>query len=89
MRKDEVIFLTVSFILAAVIGGVIGDIIGSFLPSGSQLKTLFMKGLDIGFETFHVDFFAISFTFGLMVKINFVSILMIILVIMYFRWWHF
>jgi hypothetical protein len=80
--------MIVALVLAAVGGGLIGDIVGSFLPEGA-VKTLFEKSLDIGLRSpFTLELYAISLTFGLMVKINFVSILMIILVIAYFRWWH-
>lgn len=72
--------------LAAVVGGLIGDITGSFLPEGA-VKTLFEKTISIGFKSLTVELYAISFTIGLMVKINFVSILFLILVVIYFRWW--
>jgi hypothetical protein len=78
--------LLVSLVLAAVVGGLIGDIIGSFLPQGA-VKTLFEKSISIGFRSLSVELYTISFTIGLMVKMNFVSILFIILVVIYFRWW--
>ena len=74
-------------ILGAVIGGVVGDIIGTFLPPGAA-KTLFSKSIQIGLDTTRFDLYAITFTFGLMVKINFLSVLTVILVIVYFRWWY-
>ena len=86
MKGREVTFLLISLVLAAVVGGLIGDIIGSFLPEGA-VKTLFEKIISIGFKPATVELYAISFTVGLMVKINFVSILFIILVVIYFRWW--
>ena len=86
MKGREITFLLVSLVLAAVVGGLIGEIIGSFLPDGA-VKTLFQKNVTIGFKPLTVELFAISFTIGLLVKINFVSILFIILVVLYFRWW--
>jgi hypothetical protein len=86
LKGREVTFLLVSLVLAAVIGGLIGDIAGSFLPEGA-VKTLCEKNISIGFNPLTVDLYAINFTVGLMVKINFVSILFIILVVIYFRWW--
>lgn len=77
----------VALLLAAVIGGLIGNLIGRFLPDGA-VKTLFETDKRIGFGPLTVDFFSISFTFGLWLQINFVSVLMIILVIIYFRWWY-
>lgn len=86
MKTREVTFLLVSLVLAAVVGGLIGDIIGSFLPEGA-VKTLFKESISIGFRPLTLELYAISFTIGLMVKINFVSILFLILVVIYFRWW--
>ena len=88
MRRSEIIFLVVVMILAAVIGGLVGELVGSFLPEGA-VKTLFEKSVEIGFKTIEMHFYAISVSFGIMFKINFVSILMIVLVIIYFRWWYF
>ncbi len=86
MKTREITFLLVALILAAVVGGLIGDIVGSFLSDGA-VKTLFQKSVSIGFKPLTVELYAISFTIGLMVKINFVSILFLILVVIYFRWW--
>ncbi|MCJ7509097.1 MAG: hypothetical protein MUO85_10295 [candidate division Zixibacteria bacterium] len=88
MRRSEIVFLVVAMILAAVIGGLIGEIVSSFLPEGA-VKTLFEKSIQIGFKTIEVQFYAISLAFGIMFRINFVSILLIILVMIYFRWWYF
>jgi hypothetical protein len=86
LKGREITFLIIALILAAVVGGLVGDIIGSFLPEGA-VKTLFEESVDIGLEPTTVELYAVSFTLGLMVKINFVSILFIILVVIYFRWW--
>lgn len=87
MKRREVIFLTVALILGAVVGGLLGEVLGSFLPEGA-VKTLFTQSIDIGIKPFSIEVYALSLTFGLMVKINFVSVLMIIGVIIYFRWWY-
>lgn len=87
MKKREVLFITTALILGAVIGGLVGDIIGTFLPPGAA-KTLFSKSIQIGLDTTRIDLYSIMFTFGLMVKINFVSVLTVLLVIVYFRWWY-
>jgi hypothetical protein len=86
VNRRELVFL-VALILAAVIGGLMGDIIGTYLPEGAA-KTLFTKSIQVGFSPTQVEFFAISFTIGLMFKINFVSALFVILVVVYFRWWY-
>lgn len=87
MKTPEIRSIVVTLLLAAVIGGLMGDLIGTFIPEGA-VRTLFQKNLPIGFDAISVDFFSISFTFGLWLKINFVSVLMVILVLVYFRWWY-
>jgi uncharacterized membrane protein YeiH len=87
LKKRELTFIIVALVLGAVIGGLIGDIIGTFLPAGAA-KTVFTKSIVIGFDTVKVDFYALSFTFGLKLKINFMSMLVVLLVIIYFRWWY-
>jgi hypothetical protein len=83
---------------AAIIGGFMGELIGSYLPDGA-VKTLFVRSLDIGIgqrgftvnqiqEPIYINLYSLSLAFGLLIKINFVSLLMIILVIIYFKWWY-
>ena len=87
MKRREVTFIVVALVLGAVMGGLLGEIVGTYLPP-SGAKTVFTQSIVIGFDTVKVDFYAIAFTLGLTVKINFMSILMVLLVIVYFRWWY-
>lgn len=87
MKRRELTFIITALILGAVFGGLIGDIIGSYLPPGTA-KEVFTKSIEVGFQTTKVDFYAISFTVGLMFRINFMSVLVVLLVIVYFRWWY-
>ncbi len=88
MKTREVTFILVALILGAVVGGLLGDIIASFLPAGSAAKLVFGKSIEIGMDTMRIDFYAITFTFGLKLKVNFMSVLVLLLVIIYFRWWY-
>ena len=65
----------------------ISTIIGTLLPP-SAAKTVFSKSIKIGLDTTKIDFYAISLTFGLMFKINFMSALSMLLVVFYFRFWY-
>jgi hypothetical protein len=98
LRDREIRFIIVSLIMAAIIGGFLGQLIGEYLPEGA-VKTLFIKSMDIGIgqrgisvneiqEPIYINLYSISLAFGLLIKINFVSLLMIILVIIYFKWWY-
>lgn len=87
MKRREITFLIFSIVVAAIVGGLIGDIIGTFLPEGTA-KLLFGKHIDVGFDATKVDIYALSFTIGLMLRVNFMSVLFIVLVLIYFRWWY-
>jgi len=87
LKTREITFIIVALLLGAILGGFIGELIGSFLPEGAA-KTLFTRSLQIGFDTTRVEFYSISFAVGLMFKINFMSVLGVLLVIIYFRWWY-
>ncbi len=87
MKRRELTFIIVALLLGAIIGGFLGELIGSYLPPGAA-KTLFSRSVTIGFETTRVELYAISLTFGISFKINFMSALMVLLVIVYFRWWY-
>jgi len=98
LRDKEIKFIIISLIMAAIVGGFLGQLIGEYLPDGA-VKTLFVKSMDIGIgqrgvsvneiqEPIYINLYSISLAFGLLIKINFVSLLMIILVIIYFKWWY-
>ncbi|HSH00673.1 MAG TPA: DUF4321 domain-containing protein [candidate division Zixibacteria bacterium] len=88
MKARERTFIMFALILAAVVGGLVGHIIGDFLPEGAA-KTLFSKEFPIGFNATTLDLWVITMTFGFWIKINFVSVLTMLLVIVYFKWWYF
>lgn len=87
LKERELTFIIIALVLGAVLGGLVGELIGNFLPPGGA-KTLFERSIQIGFEPVKVDLYAISFTIGLMFKINAVSVLFVLLVIIYFRYWY-
>ena len=101
MKNRELTFLIVSLLLATVLGGFLGQFIGDYLPDGA-VKTLFQKNLEIGIgkrgikvikvneilEPIYINLYSISLAFGLLIRINFVSVLMVILIIIYFKWWY-
>ncbi len=96
MKRQELTFLIVGMILAAVAGGLIGDLVGSFLPDGA-IKTLFQKNIEIGLGKTAaaepvapavINLHAVVLTLGLTLRINFVSVLFVLLLFVYFRWWY-
>jgi hypothetical protein len=98
MKNRELTFLIVSLIMASVLGGFLGELIGEYLPDGA-VKTLFKSSLEIGIgsrgvklneiqEPVNINLYSISLAFGLLIKLNFVSVLAVIFVIIYFKWWY-
>lgn len=87
MKRRELTFIVVALVLGAVFGGLVGDIIGTFLPPGAA-KTVFTKNIEIGFDSTTIDLFALTFTIGLKFRVNFMSVMVVLLVIIYFRWWY-
>jgi hypothetical protein len=90
LRKINPTLIVFSLLLAAIVGGLLGDVIGEFLPDGSA-KTLFQKNIQVGIgvdEPISADFFSISFAFSFAFRINFVSVLFLVMVLIYFRWWY-
>lgn len=96
MRGRELTFLVVGIVMAAVAGALVGDIVGSMLPDGT-IKTLFEKNIEIGVgrrigmepvEPLAVNLYALTFVLGFTVRINFVSVLFVLLLLIYFRWWY-
>jgi hypothetical protein len=87
LKKSEAVFLTTALVLAAVLGGLVGEVVGSFLPQGS-VRTLFEKSVQIGFDTQHLNLYALDLSFGLKLTLNFISVLFVLGVIAYYRWWY-
>lgn len=87
MKRRELTFLITALILGAILGGLVGDIIGTYLPPGAA-KTVFSKVIQVGMGPTQIDFFSISLTFGIKFKINFMSVLVVLLVFIYFKYWY-
>jgi len=87
VKRSELIYVIIGLLLAGIVGGLIGEIIGSFLPAGT-IKTLFTASKMIGFDTGTVEFYSITLSFSLLLHFNFVSVLMMLFVLAYFRWWY-
>lgn len=87
MKRNEIGYVVIGVLLGAIVGGLLGDIIGSFLPDGTA-KEVFTTSIPVGFGPLSLQFYAISLTIGVMFQFNFVSVLMMIFVLAYFRWWY-
>lgn len=96
MRGREITFLIVGIVMAAVAGALVGHLVGSLIPGG-PMKGVFTSTIEIGLgkgvalhpvEPVHLDLYAIALAFGFTLRINFVSVLFVLLLLIYFRWWY-
>jgi len=87
VKRSELGYVVLGVLLAGIVGGLVGEIIGSFLPDGAA-KTLFLTSFPVGFKPFTLQLYSITVDFGIMFNFNFVSVLMMIFVLAYFRWWY-
>jgi len=96
LKRQELTFLIVGMLLAAIAGGLIGDLVGSFLPEGT-IRTLFKTNIEVGLgrgvdlqpvQPLVINLYAITMVLGFTLKINFVSVLFVFLVFVYFQWWY-
>lgn len=83
---NRTVLLIVSIIVGLIIGGLLGELISYVLPTG-VVKTFFLKSVDFGFEPVKVDLVILSFTFGFKMEFNFISLVSIVIIIYYFKWW--
>ncbi|RLC35996.1 hypothetical protein DRH29_05395 [candidate division Kazan bacterium] len=86
MKKHNVGFICLILLLAIIIGGYIGELITILLPEGG-VKTFFSRSVEFGFDTISVNLVLIQFDLGLLVKFNIISLLALLVVAYYFRWW--
>lgn len=86
MKRRELTFIITGLILGAILGGIMGEVVGSLLPEGVA-KTVFTQSYDIPWGV-HFDNIVIGLTFEIIFRINFMSVLVVLLVLIYFRWWY-
>ncbi len=79
-------FIFLVLLIAIIIGGYIGELLALILPEGG-VKTFFLRSVEFGFETITINLAIIKFSFGLILRFNFASLLALAVVVYYFRWW--
>lgn len=64
-------------IIGALLGTMVGELLGAYLPEGG-VKNFFLKSITFGLEPATVNLHILTFTFGLILKINVLTVLGII-----------
>jgi hypothetical protein len=85
MRPRKLSIFIFSLVAGAILGGALGEIIGLILPAGVA-KDFFTKAIAIGFSPHTWDLWFASLTIGFSFKLNFVSILGVLVLSYLLRW---
>ncbi len=68
-----VLFFIVAIILGAILGGVLGEILGLII-TGGVLNKILVTGLSLSLSPATLDLAVLSFTFGIGMKLNLLSV---------------
>ena len=85
MRPRKLSVFVLSLIVGAILGGALGEIIALILPDGVA-KDFFTKAISIGISPHTWDLWFASLTFGFSFKLNFTSILGVLVISYLLRW---
>lgn len=84
-RRTGVLILIV--VLGALLGSALGTLLGKVLPSG-PVKSFFLQSVDVGFRPLHIDIAVLTFDFGLMLRLNIISVVGVMLIAYILRWFY-
>ncbi len=84
-RRTGVLILVV--VLGAIVGSALGTLLGKVLPEGT-VKGFFLKSVGVGFRPIHIDIAVLTFDFGLMLRLNIISIVGVLLTAYILRWFY-
>jgi len=64
-------------VIGALLGTMVGELLGAYLPDGA-VKNFFLKSIQFGLEPASLDLHILTLTFGLILKINVLTVIGII-----------
>jgi hypothetical protein len=64
-------------VIGALLGTMVGELLGAYLPDGA-VKSFFIKSITFGLDPATLNLHILALTFGLVLKINVVTIIGII-----------
>jgi hypothetical protein len=64
-------------VIGALLGTMVGELLGAYLPEGA-VKNFFLKSIQFGLEPTAIELHILTLTFGLILKINVLTVLGII-----------
>lgn len=84
-RRTGVLILII--VLGALVGGTLGTLLGRVLPNG-PVKSFFLQSVNVGFRPLHIDIVVLTFDFGLMLRLNIISVVGVLLTAYILRWFY-
>lgn len=85
MKKKSWFFILLVLIVGALIGSALGEILAFVFPAG-VVKQFFLKAFSPSFGPADLDIGILTLTFGIRLKINFISIFGIFIAGYLLRW---
>ena len=85
LRKKSFKAILLTILLGIAVGTVIGGVLQQVLPEGI-VRTVLTESLEYSVNMEKVDLLVLSFGFSFGIKINFISVLMIFVMIQLLKW---
>jgi hypothetical protein len=71
--RRRFVFFVLVVIGGAVAGSLVGEVLGQLLPHGA-LHAIFSRSVSVGIPHFAVNLLALTLSFGLMLRVNFCTL---------------
>jgi hypothetical protein len=86
-RRRRLAVIALILFLGIVVGTVVGEVVGMLLPEGKVIRDVFVNTLEFHAGPMHLDLIVFSFTFGLSLRVNLMSVVGIVIVSLLLRWY--
>ena len=86
-RRRRLAVIALILFLGIIVGTVVGEVVGILLPEGKVIRDVFVNTLEFHAGPMHLDLIVFSFTFGLSLRVNLMSVVGIVIVSLLLRWY--
>ena len=86
-RRRQFAVVAMILFLGIIIGTVVGEVIGILLPEGKAIRDVFVSSTDFHVGPLHLDLVVFSLTLGFSLKVNLMSVIGIVVVVLMLRWY--
>ena len=85
-RRRSVALIALLLFLGIIVGTVLGEAVGLILPEGKVVRDVFVNATDLHVGPVHVDLVVFSFTLGVSLRVNLMSVIGIFAVLLFLRY---